>query len=534
MLFSGKNKHSGLNANTVHDKQGLSVEEQLLLFQTMETNSRQVQEQAEEADRVKDSVARIRSVIFIQPELDHNCSTTYCSPVNESTLIAHHILGGTPVHPDVFVCRYGRYHVCNSRYRECVIVMDNTQQCTCRITGRFYGLNGSWQIGGGGGRSLAAVTAEYSADDEGNNHIDDESSILAAEKSSFAFDDYALDGLDMGGDCSDGEGENNNNGGANSYHPFNPPSAFNQVMHTTNSKFISRAVDANAPIESAAHHHHYHQQHTAAVIGGGMWPPTTTSTTTTTTTMTTVVTKKRDVRATIIQTSSSGGRPSKRARSLVSPPAPLRLPIPPPAAPLLRSVTPDQLAAVIKAEYMKRREDIQEIINCLFYSAKRTQIGNLELRNCMDTAKKAVSGTIRTIRDKQLKRLPVVIPLYDIMVTYYTHITVAHTLLTIAPQNPTFIEQVINIIMFLWRRVVKFHLVHNIPYIKQTFVQHCLAVFYEMRKGGRILRDSEIIPDSTYIRMYMPSIELIEQFGYKKNFITLGFKMLLQAYKELT
>ena len=540
MLFSGKIKDSGINSNAApQEKRPLSIDEQLFLFQSMQTLSRQAKQQTEEADRVKSSVARIRAVIFIQPEMDHNCSTINCNPISEAFLIARRILSGSPIHPDVFVCRYGRHHVCNSRYRECVIVMDNTQQSTCRITGRFYGLSGAWQIGGGG----SSATVEELADDQNGDDffpneaagvLDDDNDggdVVTAEKP-FTFDDYAID-ADMGGGGSDGEGDYEGSGG-NNYHPFNPPTAFNQVMHTNNSKFISKATDANMPTE------HLLQSTSKLAVT----PPDVSSLpllanmltvkTTTTTTITTTTTKKRDIKTTIIQNSSPIGRPSKRARTLVN--IPIALPptaatITPHSSNILQQVTPDQLNMVIKTEYTKRREDIQEILNCLFYSTKRTQIGNKELRVCMDSAKKAVNGTIRTIRDKQLKHLPVVIPLYDIMVTYYTHITVAHTLLTLAPRNPTFIEQAINIIMFLWRRVVKFHLTHNLPYTKLTFIQHCLAVFYEMRKGGRILKESEIIPDSTYIRMYMPSIELIEQFGYKKNFITLGFKTLLQAYK---
>ena len=539
MLFSGKNKDSGINSNAApQEKRSLSIDEQLFLFQSMQTHSRLAKQQTEEADRVKNSVARIRAVIFIQPEMDHNCSTINCSPISEAVLIARRILSGSPIHPDVFVCRYGRHHVCNSRYRECVIVMDNTQQCTCRITGRFYGLGGAWQIGGGGNNAGAEELANdqngdyFMVHDTAAGFLDDDDAgvdVVTAEKP-FTFDDYAID-ADMGGGGSDGEGDYEGSGG-NSHHPFNPPTAFNQVMHTNNSKFISKITDANIPTENVL------QQKSTSKLAVIPSLPSLANllTVQTTTTTTTTTTKKRDIKTTIIQNSSPIGRPSKRARTLVN--IPISLP-PITAAVIttlhnsntLQQVTPDQLNMVINIEYTKRREDIQEILNCLFYSTKRTQIGSKELRVCMDSAKKAVNGTIRTIRDKQLKHLPVVIPLYDIMVTYYTHITVAHTLLTLAPRNPTFIEQAINIIMFLWRRVVKFHLTHNLPYTKLQFIQHCLAVFYEMRKGGRILKESEIIPDSTYIRMYMPSIELIEQFGYKKNFITLGFKTLLQAYK---
>ena len=154
-----------------------------------------------------------------------------------------------------------------------------------------------------------------------------------------------------------------------------------------------------------------------------------------------------------------------------------------------------------------------------------------QLAQCLENAKKSVSSSIRKIRNDRQKNEYAVIPFFDLFVTFYKHITVNYTQLALAPENPNFVARTINIILCQWQRVSQYLQATQPPVTKLNFTQHCLGILYEMRKGGRILKNNQIIPDCEYTRTYIPSIEVIEQFGYKKNYITIGFKMVLCAQR---
>jgi hypothetical protein len=143
-----------------------------------------------------------------------------------------------------------------------------------------------------------------------------------------------------------------------------------------------------------------------------------------------------------------------------------------------------------------------------------------------------VSGEIRQIRNlRQKEKKQVVLPLFHLFVIYYNHITINYTQLSAAPTDSGYMDRTVNIILTHWRSVFQYLRIHQIPVTKLHFVQNTLAILYEMRKGGRELKPDYIIPFCEYTRTYLPPMDLIERFGYKKNYITTGFTLLLQSYK---
>lgn len=64
---------------------------------------------------------------------DHECSISYCNPMNEPMMIQRGMLEGEPLTTDVYLCKHSVVHVC--RENECT----NTVNGTCVITGKCFG-----------------------------------------------------------------------------------------------------------------------------------------------------------------------------------------------------------------------------------------------------------------------------------------------------------------------------------------------------------------------------------------------------------
>lgn len=465
----------------------MNPEEQLDLFLKRETKQRAQEQSIQQATLIQNSIRRIKSCIQCQPEINHSCSTRECHPVNEDYLIRHGRLRGPPLHNDVFVCHYGRVHICNEIYRECIIEVDPTGQGTCRISGRYYGLSSfnmvstkadQHDIGGGG---------YYSDDNEDDG-------------------DYDYDAM-----------------GASSYHPFNQPSSLVQTICNPTSRFIEKVEptpDKRPPAVAVK---------TPQFAIGGVTQATTTTTmrTTTITTTTVASSSKMKKNAAINSMKTTRKKPASAVSIQLFPPASTA-----PALPsLLHPSAASSLPHPNKVEQSMLRMQIIKIMDTLLYSQRRVNIAYRELTKCLENGRKAISNDLRLISAAQQKRRPVIVPLFDLFVTYIKHVTIHYTMLQVAPIDEAYVERTVALILQQWHYVTRYLTQQQIPITEKHFTCHCLAIMYEMRKGGRQLANTQLIPDCEYTRTYIPAIELLDQFGYKKNFITQGFKHLIHAYK---
>lgn len=512
----------------------LTVAQQLDLFADLHRQEQKQEDQQKrhgEQLQIKRSVMRMKAVIQLSPEIDHDCSSANCNPVNEQRLIYKGLLRGLVCHKDVFICKYGRVHICNAKYRECVIDVDNTHQGTCRISGRHYGLLAYTQVRGAGAVAQVSydagmdgvdheAAAELVIEEEEENPPDEGDHVADTFSNYFEFDSASGGYYDRHGDDEDSDGEfDYESVGASSHHPFRPPSTSVQSLFVPNSKFVSKPQAAPNIATTAVNTPKIEFQlskSNAAIdkplVRRPSPPP---------------VRKQRDVKPSIIQ-------PLHFQRPKNNTLVPLRSPLMSSnQATISLEQAQQQTIHILRTEMQNYRTEVEELINLLFYSKRRCAIGQQELQKCMENARRSVTSDIRQYRINIQKNEPVLIPLLDLFTTYYRHITVNYTMLSPAPPNPFFFERTVNVILIHWKAVLQYLLLTQVVPQKQLFIQHCLTILYAMRKGGRRIASAvQVIPDCEYTRTYMPSIEYIEHFGFKKNYTTDGDKRIMQAYSH--
>jgi len=181
----------------------------------------------------------------------------------------------------------------------------------------------------------------------------------------------------------------------------------------------------------------------------------------------------------------------------------------------------------------KWKLECQSLLNILFYSNKRKEVGLNQLQLCINTATKTLTNDFRFIREKRDQGQHIPIQHFKLFMNFYSCITVNHTQITSAPTNPSFVSRTTEIILMQWKILINSPLCKNMGTGKLNFVNHVLAILYEMRKGGLVLRNEQIIPSCEYTRTYLPPIDIIEHFGFKKGHITSGLKLLLQAHQSI-
>lgn len=160
-------------------------------------------------------------------------------------------------------------------------------------------------------------------------------------------------------------------------------------------------------------------------------------------------------------------------------------------------------------------------------------MGQRQLNLCLATATKTLTNDIRYIREKRNQGQKLIVNHYKLFLNFYSCITVNYTQIAVAPKNPEFVQRTTDIILMQWNILINSPLCKNTGTGKLNFINHALAILYEMRKGGLVLRNEQIIPKCEYTRTYMPPIDLIEHFGYKKGHITSGLKLLLEAHQSI-
>lgn len=492
---------------------GLTIEEQMDLFVNQVKKEAEEKKQSEEQAAIQKSGQLLKSLIKPAPEQNHTCSTQICNPLNEQYFIDRRLIPGPPIHPSVYMCKYGRLHVCELQYKECIIVADMFTNCSCQISGRYYGQS----AGLPSFHSPSKLSVHYEPDPKeelelDGDDMDDKVSLKQEDEneSNFGFDMEHNDD-----DYDDGFGDD-----INDNDPFMTMTNNIRDFHVPNSKFVEKVTiaptikskkDTIAPVtlvmvkkdktiyetekpkkfelpahETSIQHFTTFAMNQNGKRGGGMQ----------------IVDNSK---STIIKKKTRRTRQNKKYTIFNEP----------------------------NFENNPWKTDCIALIQKLFYSNLRKDIGKRQFDNCLTNAQKVLTNDIRYIKEKRELGQKISIHYYKLFLNFYGCVTVNHIQVNVAPTNSDFISRTTQVILMQWQILITSPLCNNIGTGKLNFVNHALAVLYEMRKSGLVLYNEQIIPKCEYTRTYMPPIELIEQFGFKKSHITNGLKLLQNAHQSI-
>jgi hypothetical protein len=178
-------------------------------------------------------------------------------------------------------------------------------------------------------------------------------------------------------------------------------------------------------------------------------------------------------------------------------------------------------------DYSSCKLTILNILNTFFYSKTRKNYNQTIKSDKTALATKSIKLHIEK-KIKEESKVPCIIELYRLLKS----ITTTSSETDNVPQSPKDIINIVNIIYKKWIIILLS------PYAMKTqgnpdLSSVTISLLYHMKKGGRDLGSYKIINENRFVVNYLPPVNNLQLFGFKKRQLTNGNEIVLKAYSSM-